>query len=213
MPLFLRSNRFIKLEMVGLGVILALSLGACRSEASSSATPVARSVSDPQMASVLASTRNASLAAGKLVGAGTPGSRLTMQDFEDIAVIDACVLETPLDPNEQAQGRDTIAAQIRQNPEGFVKGLAAQHKLAEVLLHGSATEQMQARTIVWLEWLGARQNSPPSARWVATVRRHDAIVAAQGGLTVTNRQLDAMFLANDWVAKAANLPLSNARPV
>jgi len=67
---------------------------------------------------------------------------------------------------------------------------------------------MQARTIAWLGWLGAKQSSPLAARWVATVQRHNSPVAAMGGLAVTNRQLDALFVSNDWVAQAANLPLS-----
>jgi hypothetical protein len=206
--LFPRSHRLMVLRTVGLGVIAAFLLMAGRGQAASSAAPVVRSVSDPQMANVLASTRNAALAAGKLVGAGTTGSRLTMQNFDDIAAIDASVLETPLDANEQAQGRDTIATQYRQNPEAFVKGLDVEHKLAQILLHGTATEQMQARTVAWLAWLGGQQGHPLTAQWVATVRRHNSPVATQGGLTVTNRQLDAMFVSNDWVAKAANLPLS-----
>jgi hypothetical protein len=67
---------------------------------------------------------------------------------------------------------------------------------------------MQARTIAWLGWLGAKQGSPLAARWVATVQRHNSPVAALGGLTVTSRQLDALFVSNDWVAQAANLTLS-----
>jgi hypothetical protein len=205
--LFLRSYRLMTFAMVGLGLIVTSFLVAEPAEAFSSEVPVVQSVSNPQKASVLASTRNASLAAAKLVGAGAAGSPLTMQGFEDIAIIDASVLETPLNANEQAEGRDTIATQYRQNPQGFLKSLEIEHKLAEVLLHGSATEQTQARTIAWLGWLGARQSSPLAARWVATVQRHNSPVATAGGLAVTNRQLDAMFVSNDWVAQAANLPL------
>jgi hypothetical protein len=205
---FLLNYRLKTLRTVGLGVIVISALVAERTEAFSPAVPVVQSVSSPQMASVLASTRNASLAAAKLLGAGTAGSPLTLQDFDDIAVIDASVLETPLDANEQAQGRDTITTQYRQNPKGFMQGLEIEHKLAQVLLRGSATEQMQARTIAWLGWLGAKQSSPLAARWVATVQRHNSPVAAMGGLAVTNRQLDALFVSNDWVAQAANLPPS-----
>ncbi|MGA3047972.1 MAG: hypothetical protein ABSD67_15180 [Terracidiphilus sp.] len=208
MPLFLRSYRLMTFGMVGLGVIVTLLMGAGRGEALNSAAPVVPSVSDAQMSSVLASTRNASLAAGKLLGAGTTGNPLTTQNFEDIAIIDASVLETPLDAAEQAQGRDTIATQYRSHPQDFVKGLEIEHKLARVFLDGSATEQMQARTIVWLGWVAAAQGNLLTARWVATVKRHDVPVVTQSGLTVTNRQLDAMFVSNDWVAKAANLPLS-----
>ena len=208
MPLFLRCHRLKTVGTVGLGMVVAWFTLAEAAQALNSAAPVVRSISDAQTASVLASTRNASLAAGKLVGAGTAGSPLTMQDFEDIAVIDASVLDTPLDVNEQAEGRDTIATQYRQNPKGFVKSLEIEHKLADVLLHGSATEQLQARTIAWLGWLGAAQSSPLAARWVATVKRHNLPIASTGGLAVTNRQIDAMFVSNDWVAQAANLPLS-----
>jgi hypothetical protein len=206
-PVFLRSYRLKMLLMAGLGVLVSAFV-AERAEAFSSAVPVVQSVSNPQMASVLASTRNASLAAAKLVGAGAAGSPLTMQDFDDIAVIDASVLETPLDANEQAEGRDAITTQYRQNPKGFLQGLEVERKLAQVLLHGSATEQMQARTIAWLGWLGAKQSSPLAARWVATVQRHNSPVASMAGLAVTNRQLDALFVSNDWVAQAANLHLS-----
>jgi hypothetical protein len=150
MPVFLRSYRLKTLRRVGLSVIVISAFVAERAEAFSPAVPVVQSVSNPQMASVLASTRNASMAAAKLVGAGAAGSPLTMQDFDDIAIIDASVLETPLDANEQAEGRDTIMTQYRQNPKGFLQGLEIEHKLAQVLLHGSATEQMQARTIAWL---------------------------------------------------------------
>jgi hypothetical protein len=89
-----------------------------------------------------------------------------------------------------------------------MKGLELEHQIAQILLHGSAAEQMQARTIAWIGWLGKAQNSPLAARWVATVRRHDLPIASAGGVMATNRQLDAMFVSNDWVAKAANLPVS-----
>ena len=123
MSFFLCCNRWLT---VGLGLVVAWFVLAESAQALNSAAPVVPSISDAQTASVLASTRNASLAAGKLVGAGTAGSPLTMQDFEEIAVIDASVLDTPLDANEQAEGRDTIATQYRQNPKAFVKNLEAQ---------------------------------------------------------------------------------------
>jgi hypothetical protein len=208
MPLFLRCNRWMTVGTVGLGMVVAGLVLAQFAQALNSTAPAVPSISDAQTASVLASTRNASLAAGKLVGAGTAGSPLTMLNFEDIAVIDARVLDTPLDANEQAEGRDTIATQYRQNPQAFVKSLEIEHKLADVLLHGSATEQLQARTISWLGWLGATQSSPLAARWVATVKRHNVPIASTSGVVVTSRQLDAMFVSNDWVAQAANLPLS-----
>jgi hypothetical protein len=209
MPLFLHyCSRLMRIGTVGLGTVIAWLVLAEPAQASNSTAPVVQSISDAQSASVLASTRSASLAAGKLVGAGTAGSPLTMQDFEEIAVIDASVLDTPLDANEQAEGRDSIATQYRQNPKAFVKSLEIEHKLADVLLHGSATEQLQARTIAWLGWLGAAQSSPLAARWVATVKRHNLPIVSTSGVAVTNRQIDAMFVSNDWVAQAATLPLS-----
>jgi hypothetical protein len=175
------------------------------------ATPFLRgvpSVCDPQMASVLASARQPALAAARQLGAGTPGNPLTLQAFEDIAVIDASVLETPLDTAEQNVAQGTLVAQYHRNPQAFTKGLQIEHQLAQVLLHGLATQQMQARTIAWLGWIEAAPGSPLTTRWVATVRRHDMPLISADGVVVTNRQIDALFVSNDWVAKAANLPLS-----
>jgi hypothetical protein len=208
MPVFLCSNRWMTVGTLGLAMVAAWFVQAESAQASNSSAPVVPSTLDAQTSSVLASTRNASLAAAKLVGAGTAGSPLTLQDFEEIAVIDASVLDTPLDANEEGEGRDTIVTQYRQNPTAFVKSLEIEHKLAGVLLHGSPAEQLQARTIAWLGWLGAAQSSPHAARWVATVKRHNLTIASANGVAVTNRQLDAMFVSNDWVAQAANLPLS-----
>jgi hypothetical protein len=160
------------------------------------------------MASVLASVREPALAAARQVGAGAAGSPLTLQDFEDIAVIDASVLETPLDEAEQDAARETLVSQYRRNPQAFTKGLAIEHQLAQVLLHGSPTEQVQARTIAWLGWMEAAPGNPLTTRWVATVRRHDVPLVSANGVVVTNRQIDALFVSDDWVAKAANLPLS-----
>src|ERR1700744_5183543 len=80
-------------------------------------------VSAPEMAAILASTRSASLAAEKMVRADSAANAAVTQGFEDIAVIDASVLENPLDASEQAAARDTIATQYQQNYQGFMKGL------------------------------------------------------------------------------------------
>jgi hypothetical protein len=165
------------------------------------------SVSDPQMANVLTSVQEPALAAARQLAAG-PGSPLTLQGFEDIAVIDASVLETPLNSAEQNVAHDALVAQYRRNPQAFIKGLQIEHQLAQVLLHGSAIEQMQARTIAWLVWIEAAPGNPLTARWIATVRRHDVPLVSADGIVVTNRQIDALFVSNDWVAKAANLPPS-----
>jgi hypothetical protein len=116
MPLFLRCNRWTTVGTVGLGMVVAWFVLAQPAQALNSAAPLVQSISDAQTASVLASTRNASLAAGKLVGAGTAGSPFTMQDFEEIAVIDASVLDTALDANEQAEGRIRLRLNIAKIP-------------------------------------------------------------------------------------------------
>ena len=210
MSLVLRRNGLTSLGLVWFGVIAVLFLATEYAVASGSDVPMVRPVSDPQMAAVLASTRNASMAAARLVGVGAKGSPADTQVFDDIAVIDASVLETPLDTAEQETARDTIATQYRQNPQGFAKGAELERKLAQILLSGSATEQMQARTLAWLGWLAAAPSSPLAARWVATVKRHNAAIVSAGGIAVTNRQLDALFVSDDWAARAANLPLSTA---
>jgi len=77
-----------------------------------------------------------------------------------------------------------------------------------VLLHGTLNEQMQARTIAWLGWVELAPSNPLTTRWLATVKRHDVPVLSANGVVVTNRQIDALFVSDDWVAKAAGLPLS-----
>ena len=163
------------------------------------------SVSDPQMASVLASTREPAMGAAQQLGIAA-----YQQGFEDIAVIDASVLETPLDVTEQQAARDTLVTQYRRNPQAFIKGLEIEHQLARILLSGTPTQQMQARTIAWLGWVESAPGNPLTTRWVATVRRHDFPIVSAGGVVVTNRQIDALFVSNDWVAKVSNLPLSTS---
>jgi hypothetical protein len=161
------------------------------------------SVSDPQMASVLSSTRQPALAAARQLGAVD-----YQQGFEDIAVIDASVLEIPLDVSEQEAARDTLVTQYRRNPQAFIKGLEIEHQLAQILLRGTPTQQMQARTIAWLGWVDSAPDSPLTMRWVATVRRHDFPIVSANRVVVTNRQIDALFVSNDWVAKVSNFPQS-----
>lgn len=195
-------------SLPGLGLVAAVLLVAPRAFAATPSAHGIPSVSDPRMASVLASVREPALAAARQIGA--PGSPVTLQGFEDIAVIDAGVLETPLDRTEQDAARETLVSQYRRNPQAFIKGLAIEHQLAQILLHGSPSEQMQARTIAWLSWIEAAPGNALTTRWVATVRRHDVPVVSANGIVVTNRQIDALFVSNDWVAKAANLPSSTA---
>jgi hypothetical protein len=70
----LRRYRLNTLRMVGLGVIVTSFLMAQPADAVSSAVPVVQSVASPQMAGVLASTRNASQAAAVINRNGTTAS-------------------------------------------------------------------------------------------------------------------------------------------
>jgi hypothetical protein len=206
-PLSISQNAALRR---GLGLVAAVLLATPLTFAATPSAHGVPSVSDPRMASVLASVREPARAAARQVGAGTPGSPVTPQDFEDIAAIDASVLETPLDATEQDVARDTLVSQYRRSPQAFAKGVKIEHQLAQILLHGSPSEQMQARTIAWLGWIEAAPGNPLTTRWVATVRRHDVPVVSANVVIVTNRQIDALFVSNDWVAHAANLPPSTA---
>ena len=200
----LHSSRRSRLFFVP--AIMTMSFGVVQH--ASAATPFLNgvpSVSDPRMASVLASTKQPALSAAKQLGA-----LAYQQGFEDIAVIDASVLESPLDATEQDVACDTLVAQYRRNPQAFVKGLELEHKLAQILLTGTPTQQGAARTFAWLGWVESAPGNPLTTHWLATVRRHDMPIASVGGIVVTNRQLDAFFESDDWVAKAANLPESTS---
>jgi hypothetical protein len=196
----LRGNLISTLSFLG-ALFLATQYAFCAAPFLSGAP----SVSDPQMASVLASTRQPALAAAQQSGASAH-----QHGFEDIAVIDASVLETPLDVTEQEAARDTLVSQYRRNPQAFIKGLEIEHQLAQILLSGTLTQQMQARTIAWLGWVESAPGNPLTTGWVATVRRHDFPVVSANGVVVTNHQIDALFVSNDWVAKVSNLPQSTS---
>ena len=132
---------------------------------------------------------------------------VTQQDFEDIHVIDASVLDTPLSVAEEAQARQNILSQFQKSPAAFTKALPETHKYAEIFRHGSDTEQLMLRTVLWSRWMDATSD-PTAAIWLAMVKRHSPPIVTSGNLVVTHRQLDAMFASNDWVAKAAGLPTS-----
>jgi hypothetical protein len=132
---------------------------------------------------------------------------LTAQNFEDIRTVDACVLDTPLSPAEEQEARENILGQFRGNPAAVVKSMPETHRYAEILRHGSQTERLMLSSVLWGRWIGATSD-PAAARWVAMVKRHSPPVAVSGNLVVTNRQLNAMFASNDWVAQAAGLPVS-----
>jgi hypothetical protein len=131
----------------------------------------------------------------------------TEQNLEDIRTVDACVLDSPLNPAEEQDASENILGQFRSNPEAFVRSMPDTHRYAEILRHGSQTERLMLSSVLWGRWMGAT-GDPSVAIWVAMVKRHSPPVARDGNLLVTNRQLTAMFASNDWVAQAAGLPTS-----
>jgi hypothetical protein len=132
----------------------------------------------------------------------------TGKDLQDILLMDSAVLETPLNATEQQQGRERILKQFHQNPEAFCKGLPVERQAAEIMRRGTAAERLELGVKLWIRWLDAAGRDPATAEWIAVVKRHNPPIASADGLTVTKRQLDAMFLSNDWVARQANLPTS-----
>jgi hypothetical protein len=133
---------------------------------------------------------------------------LTARDIQDILVMDGSVLETPLNPTEQEEGRKRILNQFQVNPEAFCAGLPLQRKYAEIMRHGSASERTKLGVDLWNGWLAGATYDPLTADWVAVVKRHNPPIVGAAGLVVSRRQIDAMFASNDWVAQAANLPTS-----
>jgi hypothetical protein len=189
---FLCCNRWMTVGTLGLAMVAAWFVQAESAQALNSAPPVVPSTSDAQTSSVLASTRNASLAAAKLVGAGTAGSPLTLQDFEEIAVIDASVLDTPLDANEQAEGRDTIATQYRQNPTAFVKSLEiALADLRWDALRGVIGFGLQAKAVeIMHQNVHSSKDIPMGARHL-----ENAAIQFDQGLAQFNKQMAARTIA------------------
>lgn len=131
----------------------------------------------------------------------------TQQNLEDVRLIDACVLDTPLSPAEEQETRENILGQFRGNPAAFAKNLPQTQKYAQILRTGSQTERLMLSTVLWSRWIAATSD-PTVARWVAIVKRHSPAIVASGNLVVTGRQIDAMFASNDWVAQTAGLPVS-----
>jgi hypothetical protein len=133
---------------------------------------------------------------------------VTARDMQDILEMDKAVLKTPLTPTETEAGRVRILGQFQSRPEGFCKSLPAAHKAAEIMRHGSWAEQTQLGVDLWNGWLLSSARDKASADWVAVVEQHNPPIVAADGLTVRDRQLNAMFASNDWVARAARLPAS-----
>lgn|GEM_PF-3627183 len=66
---------------------------------------------------------------------------LTVQDMEDLRVIDASVLDTPLSPAEQEQARQNIIRQFQKSPAEFTKARPATQQITEVFRHGSLADR------------------------------------------------------------------------
>jgi hypothetical protein len=132
----------------------------------------------------------------------------TTKDLQDVLLMDSAVLETPLNAAEQQQARERIVKQFHKSPELFCKSLPLERKTAEIMRSGSSAEKLELGVRLWIGWLDAAGRDPHVAEWIAVVKRHNPPIASADGLTVTKRQLDAMFLSNDWVARQADLPTS-----
>ena len=105
-----------------------------------------------------------------------------------------------MDAKEQAEGRDTIAAQYRQRSQRLlVQGLEVEHKLAEILLEWicDGTDAGANNRLVGMAWRQAEQPTDGQVGGHRTLGASNSPVAAMGGLAVTNRQLDALFVSND----------------
>jgi hypothetical protein len=133
---------------------------------------------------------------------------LTAQDLEDLRVIDACVLDTPLSPVEHEQAQQNIVRQFQRAPAAFTKTEPANHQIAELLRHASLAERTELAMRLWAAWNGRAQVDPTVKWWVDLVRRHNPVIAQSGDLVVTRLQLNGLFADNDWVAKTAGLSLS-----
>jgi len=133
---------------------------------------------------------------------------LTAQDMEDLRVIDACVLDTPLSPVEQEQARQNIVRQFQRAPAAFAKTEPQNHQIAELLRHGSLAERTEISLRLWAAWNSRAQVDPTVKWWIDLVRRHNPVIAQSGELVVTRLQLNGLFADNDWVAKTAGLPVS-----
>jgi hypothetical protein len=133
---------------------------------------------------------------------------LTTEDLEDLRVLDASVLDTPLSPEEQQAARQNILNQFQKNAANFTKTRSATHQLAEFMRHGSLAERTEISMRLWAAWNDRAQTDPATRWWVDMVRRHNPPIAQSGGLVVTRIQINGLFADDDWVAKTAGLPPS-----
>ena len=133
---------------------------------------------------------------------------LTAQDLEDLRVIDASVLDTPLSPVEQEQARENILRQFQRAPEAFTKSEPANHQIAELLRHAPLADRTEIAMRLWAGWNSRAQVDPTVKWWIDLVRRPNPVIAQNGDLVVTHLQLNGLFADNEWVAKTAGLPTS-----
>ncbi len=133
---------------------------------------------------------------------------LTAQDLDDLRVINACVLDTPLSPLEQEQARQNIVRQFQKDPAAFTKSEPATHQIAELVRHASLADHTELAMRLWAGWNDRARVDPNTKWWTDLVRLHNPVIAQSGGLVVTRLQLNGLFADNDWVAKTAHLPVS-----
>jgi hypothetical protein len=135
-------------------------------------------------------------------------NELTTEDMEDLRVLDASVLDTPLSAEEQQQARQNIVNQFQKNAAAFTKARLMTHQLAELMRHGSLAERTEVSMRLWANWNERAEVDPATRWWIDMVRRHNPPIAQSGGLVVTRIQIKGLFADDDWVAKTAGLPLS-----
>lgn len=133
---------------------------------------------------------------------------LTEQDIQNTMTIDGIVLATPLSPAEKQQARQNIIAEFNKDPAAFTKSKPLAQKMLTVIRNGSELERRELSVALWCRWNGASSSDPLVARWVEMMRRHNPPIVSSGDLVVTQRQIDALFASNDWVAQTVGLPTS-----
>jgi hypothetical protein len=130
---------------------------------------------------------------------------LTTEDMEDLRILDASVLDTPLSPEEQQQARQNIVNQFQKNSAAFTKARPATHQLAEMMRHGSLSERTEISMRLWANWNARSETDPATRWWVAMVRRHNPPILQNGDLVITRIQINGLFADDDWVAQTAGL--------
>lgn len=133
---------------------------------------------------------------------------LTAEDMEDLRILDASVLDTPLSAAEQQEARQNILNQFQKDPAAFTKSRPVTRQLAELMRHGTLAERTAISMRLWAIWNERSETDPATRWWVDMVRRHNPPIVQSGGLVVTRIQINGLFDDDDWVAKTAGFPLS-----